>query len=117
MAGKQSRQKQISVEGEKTISELKSALESHCKKNTEENKDINARFVTTDEKLDKLMPLVDLIPTIQSILERENEQKAVSKWMVRIGRILGFIAATLTAIGIIISAAVMVIKAIIDIKG
>jgi len=116
MAGKTQRQKQISIEGQAAIEALTNALNAqsgtfheHCKANETDNKDIN-------NKLDRLMPLVDFIPIVKEIVERENEQKAVSKWMVKIGRILGFVAAALTAIGIIISAAVMVIKAIIDIK-
>lgn len=110
------RQKEISIEGEKLVSELSKSLAEHCKQNTMENAEINSRFLNTNEKLDKLMPLADLIPLLQEIVDREKEQKAVSKWMVRIGKVLGFLAATITAIGVIIGSATLVIKAILYIK-
>lgn len=123
MAGKQSRQKQISIEGQKAIEELTKTFSEHCTKNESDNTAINTKLDKnqTDnkdikDKLDDLMPIVDFIPIIKEIVERENEQKAVSKWMIRIGRLLGFLAAAITAVGIIIGAAAMVIKAIVDIK-
>lgn len=106
------RSQQISVEGEKAIAELTKRFEEHCENS---NKLLNDR----NDKLDSLIPLVDLIPvipTVKDIIERENEQKAVSQWMTRVGKFLGVLAGIITAVGIIASAVLLVIKSMFFLK-
>ena len=92
----------MSVEGESRVLAMEKMLKAHCQKE--------------GLQFEQLKPLIELIPTIKEIIERENEQKAVSRWMVRIGKLLGFMAGVVTALGIIAGAAALVIKAMFFIK-
>lgn len=56
----------------------------HCKANAE-----------TDKKLDKLMPLVDLIPTLQEIVESQKANVIVAK------KVLRFVGYASAVIGLI----------------
>ena len=57
-----------------------------------------------------------LITPMQNIVKRENDQQAASRWMVRIGRTIGFVAVVLTSIGVIFGAAWGIIELIIRLR-
>lgn len=91
------------------IADIKKALDVHTTLQKVTDK-------TTADKLDKLMPMVDFIPIMKSIVEKENSNRAVSSWAVKVGKMLGFIAFVIGSVATIIGAAWIVISAIIDIK-
>jgi hypothetical protein len=91
------------------VAEIKRALDQHIKLQK-----INDESV--GKKIDSLLPLVDLIPVLNCIVQKENDNKAVSKYAVKIGRGIGFVAVVVSSIGVIIGAAWVIISAIIDIK-
>jgi len=63
----------------------RSEFQAHCKANGE-----------TDEKLNQLMPLVELIPMLKEIVEEKKSMTFVGK------RVLKIIGYTATVIGLII---------------
>lgn len=74
------------------IRELRDKLEIHCKQNKVRDELIDDRDAKTEKKIDRLMPLVDLIPTLESIVEDQKAMTIVSK---KILRIVGYISAVI----------------------
>ena len=68
------------------VADLKKSLLDHRKQNEDHDR-------LTDEKFERLMPLADLIPALQEIVENQRAMSYVGK---KILRILGYISATVT---------------------
>lgn len=73
----------IHKEDHSQIEALSRALEAHCIQN-------NQRDEATDSKLDKLMPLVDLIPSLNEIVESQRAMSFIGKQFVKV---LGIVSA------------------------
>jgi len=68
------------------VADLKKSLLAHYKQNEDHDR-------LTDEKFERLMPLADLIPALQEIVENQRAMSYVGK---KILRILGYISAIVT---------------------
>jgi len=88
---------------------LQEALHAHCQ-------DQKITDAAVAKKIDMLMPLADLISPLQTIVKREEEQKAASKWMIRIGKGIGFLAIVVTSVATIFGAAWFIIEAVVKAK-
>lgn len=99
----------MTKEDTQQISELKEMITTHCE-------DQVITDASVSDRLELLMPLVALIDPLKEIVSREQEQKTVSKWMVKLGKFIGFLAMVVSSIGVIFGAAWLVIKVIVEIK-
>lgn len=88
---------------------LQKTVENHCAEQK-----ITDKIVA--DKIEKLMPLTDLIPILQKIAQRDAEQAAAGKWAIKIGKVIGFIAVVVSSLGVIFWAAYNMIEAIIKTK-
>lgn len=78
------------------IQELKTQFEQHCEDRT-------AIDLSVNQKIDRLMPLVELIPILQEIAETQKVNQAMNKRFSGIARIVLTIGGVITAIYAIIS--------------
>jgi len=75
-------------EEQEKIDNLTLALQTHCKEN-------ELRDKMNDEKLEKLMPLVDLIPTLNELVESQKATVYMSR------KLLKFVGVVSSVIGLL----------------
>ena len=74
------------------IKDLSEKLEKHCEQNEARDVLIDERDSNTEKKIDQLLPLVDLIPTLKGIVE---DKKATVFMGRKLLRIVGYVSAAL----------------------
>lgn len=86
------RDEKMSIEGEKRVKAIEEIIRCHCEKE--------------DTQLASLLPLVDLIPTLQSIADEKKLNMEVNKRVAaiaaKITRIIGFISLAIGTLFLIV---------------
>jgi len=80
------------------IKQLSDKLDSHCKQNIIDAKINDEHYKSNASKIDKLLPLVNLIPTLNEIVENQKAMSIVGK---KVLKIIGVISAIIGLIYLI----------------
>jgi hypothetical protein len=82
----------IHSEDHDQIAKLARDLEFHCKQNESRDKLVDERDRKTEKKIDQLLPLVNLIPTLNDIVENQKANIYMGR---KILKIIGYISAVI----------------------
>jgi hypothetical protein len=85
----------VHAEDTADFDDLKLALMQHCDRQQIREELVDKRDAETGKKIDKLMPLVDLIPTLETIAENQRAAvvvgRSVLRWIGYISAVLGLV--------------------------
>lgn len=73
------------------IKEVYDSLQEHCIQQVEREKFNDKRNLQVDAKLDKLMPLADLIPSLTEIVENQKANVIVGRKVLKVVTIIGVV--------------------------